>query len=73
MTSRHFHQCSEFVYAFLNPHFIRLSLLVQEAVVGYHHSFPPPHPHSIQIVPSPLKMINSLLGFAVYLLVICFL
>lgn len=52
MTSRHFHQCSEFVYAFLNPHFIRLSLLVQEAVVGYHHSFPPP-PASAQYTDCP--------------------
>lgn len=40
MSSRHFHPYSEFVYAFLNPHFIRLSLPVQEAVIGYHHSFP---------------------------------
>lgn len=60
----------EFVYAFLNPLFTCLSLRVQEAALGAHYSF---HVYTACRLPlHPLKMINLLLVFAVYLLLICF-
>lgn len=64
-----FPQHGEFVYAFLNPHFSCLSLQVQKL---YSEIIIPSHPSSAQIVPSPLKMINLLLVFAVSLELICF-
>lgn len=59
----------EFVYAFLNPHFTCLSLQVSYT----RGIIIPPRLCSTQIVPSPLKMINLLLVFAVYLLADMFL